>query len=167
MATHSKYEHLKLKFYSTCRAVNAIGCVALLCIMLLITADVISRSLFGISINGVFEIVELLMALTVSLGLAYAGTQGAHVTVDFLVSKFSDSTQRTIDIVNHLISMTLFLMIAWKSLEQAAVMKESETTTVLLALPVYPYLIVLGFCAGLLGLGYLLRLVDSLKGGGA
>jgi hypothetical protein len=58
-------------------------------------------------------------------------------------------------------------LICWKSLEQAGFMRESETTTVLLELKLFPYLIVLGICAGLLSLVYLFRLVDTLKGGTA
>jgi TRAP-type C4-dicarboxylate transport system permease small subunit len=167
MKTKSGYENMKKAFNSGCRAVNALGGGALVLIMLLITADVITRSVFDQSINGVFEIVELLMAVTVSMGLAYAGVQGAHVAVDFLVAKFSPKTQRLFDIVNHLISAGLFALICWKSLEQAVFMRESETTTVLLELKLFPYLIVLGICAGLLSLVYLFRLVDTLKGGAA
>lgn len=164
MKTNRAYENMKKALNSGCRAVNALGGGALLLIMLLISADVIMRSLFDRPINGVFEIVELLMAVTVSMGLAYAGVQGAHVAVDFLVAKFSMRAQRFFNIVNHLISAGLFALICWKSLEQAGVIKASATTTVLLELQLFPYLIVLGIGTGLLSLVYLFRLVDTLKG---
>lgn len=167
MDTKSSYKNIKIAFNSGCRAVNALGGVALVVMMLLITTDVLTRSLFDRPINGVFEIVELLMAVTVSMGLAYAGVQGAHVAVDFLVGRFSSRTQHFFDTVNHLISAGLFALICWKSLEQAAMARGSETTTVLLELQLFPYLIVLGICTGLLSLAYLFQLMDTLKGGNA
>lgn len=128
----------------------------------MITADVISRSLFDSPIDGVFEVVELLMASLVSLGLAHAGVQGAHVTVDFLVSNLSATLQRVIDLINHLISAVLFGAICWKSLEQALKLKSYETTTVLLEIRLYPFLIILGVGAGLLGIVYLFYFTDRV-----
>ncbi len=164
MGSSSGYNSLKLRFNIGCRVLNGIGGVALVAIMLLISGDVISRSLLNAPIDGVFELVEILLAVSVCCGFAYAGVEGAHVTVDFLVDKLGLKTQRKIDIINHFASMTLFALMSWKSFQQSAVLKDTETTTVLLELPVYPYLTIMGTGTGLLAVVYLFRCIDSLKG---
>ena len=165
MQTNSGYELLKQKFNLGCRALNGLGGLALLIIMLLISTDVISRSVFGSSIDGVFEVVEILLAVSVCLGFAYAGVEGAHVTVDFLVDKLGIKTQRKIDLVNHFFSVVLFALISWKSVEQSIVLKDTDSTTVLLELPIYPYLIVMAIGTGLLAIVYIFRFIDTIIGG--
>ena len=82
-------------------------------------------------------------------------------------SRFSERAQAVIDGLNFLVSAVLFFLISWGSMGQAAVLKESESITTVLEIPLYPFLWVLAICSGLLGLVFLLQTFESFMGGAA
>jgi TRAP-type C4-dicarboxylate transport system permease small subunit len=79
------------------------------------------------------------------------------------VSRFSEKTQTIIDGSNSLISAVFFLLIFRGSAGQAGVLKESDSITTVLEIPLYPFLWVLAFCSGLLGIVFLLQAVESFR----
>ena len=146
------------------RVVNGIGAFILVCMMLLVVTDVSLRFLFNRPVEGSFELVEFMMAVVVCLGMAYCGSKKGHTAVEFLMSRFSERTQDIVDGLNYLVSTILFALIAWKSVEQAGVLKESESITTVLELPLYPFLWVLALGSGLLCLVFLLQFIESFTG---
>ncbi|MBW2031576.1 MAG: TRAP transporter small permease [Deltaproteobacteria bacterium] len=142
---------------------NVIGTCVLFFMMLLVVTDVSMRFLLDRPIEGSYELVELMMAVVVCLAMAYCGVKKGHTAVEFLVSRFSDKTQALIDGINSLVSAALFFFITWGSAGQAGVLKESESITTVLEFPLHPFLWVLAFCSGLLGLVFLLQSIESLS----
>jgi TRAP-type C4-dicarboxylate transport system permease small subunit len=147
------------------RIVNAVGAAFLVCMMLLVVADVSLRFLFNRPVEGSFELVEFMMAIVVCMGMAYCGMKRGHTTVEFLVSRFSEKTQHLIDGFNSLVSAVLFALISWGSVGQALMLKESESITTVLEIPLYPFLWVLAVCSGLLGIVFLLQTIEFFMKG--
>jgi TRAP-type C4-dicarboxylate transport system permease small subunit len=79
------------------------GCI-LFGISILITIEVILRKLFSISMGGADEISGYAMAASCSWGFAYALFRKAHIRIDVLYNKFSQSFKNTLDIA----SLSLF-----------------------------------------------------------
>jgi len=129
--------------------------------MLLIVIDVLLRYFLNRPLKGVFELIEFMVAIVVCLGMAYTGVQKGHVAVELVVSRFSPRVQALIDSFNYLVSTILFSLISWKSVVQAKVLWVSGLTSSILYVPVYPFVFVLAFCSGLLGLVFLLHFLDS------
>ena len=129
--------------------------------MLLIFIDVLLRYFLNRPLKGVFELVEFMMAIVVCLGMAYTGVQKGHVAVELVVSRFSPRVQALIDSFNYLVSTILFFLISWKSALQAKVLWAGGLTSSILYVPVYPFVSVLAFCSGLLGVVFLLHFIDS------
>lgn len=143
------------------RVANSAGAGVLVVMMLLIVIDVLLRYFFNRPVKGVFELIEFMVAIVVCLGMAYTGVQKGHVAVELVVSRFSPRVQALIDSFNYLVSTILFSLISWKSVVQAKVLWVSGLTSSILYVPVYPFVFVLAFCSGLLGLVFLLHFLDS------
>lgn len=142
------------------RLINAVGAAILVSMMLLVVVDVSLRFLFNRPVEGSFELIEFMMAVVVCMGMAYCGMKRGHTTVEFLVSRFSQRTQNLIDGFNSLVSAALFFLICWGSVGQANMLKESESITTVLEIPLFPFLWVLAVCSGLLGIVFLLQAIE-------
>jgi TRAP-type C4-dicarboxylate transport system permease small subunit len=145
------------------KATNVIGAVFLTAMMLLIFSEVSMRYLFNAPIEGAFEMVEFMMALVISLAMAYTGIRGGHISVELLVSKFSKRTQSLLNIFHFLVCTVFFALMSWKTTVQALVVAKRRVTSQVLLIPVYPFVWVLAVCAGLLCLVFLVRFIDSFK----
>lgn len=146
-------------FRTVTLAVSRIGAGVLVCMMLLITADVILRSVFNKPVPGTFELIEVMMGVVVSLSLAYCGVRRGHVSVELLTDNLPDNLQKIIGVIHSVVCIIFFFAVAYFVYQQAIVIKESETVTALLEIPIYPFLWILSLGAALLALVYISQLV--------
>ncbi|WP_010095283.1 TRAP transporter small permease [Ornithinibacillus scapharcae] len=113
---------------------------ALLFMMAIITIDVIGRNFFHNPLKGTYEMTELSSALLVFFALAVTHRVGDHITIDFLVERFSEKLRNLIlAAVEMIISIVLFLM-ATNIFDNGLRMMERHSTTTDLAIPLYPFL---------------------------
>jgi len=145
------------------KAANIAGVSVLVMMMLLVTMDVLLRYGVNRPVKGSFELIEFMMAIVLCLGMAYTGVGKGHVSVELLVSRFSPRAQAFIDSFNWLVSLSLFFLISWKSVEQAQVLKATHLTSSVLYIPVFPFVLVVAFGSGLLCLVFLVNFIDSVS----
>lgn len=100
------------------RAITTISLLALCGMALLITADVIGRKL-GNPVPGAFELTELALILTVCLSLAYTAVQGAHVSVELLVSRLGRAGRLIVSILTGPLALAGVAMVIWGGMSQA------------------------------------------------
>jgi TRAP-type C4-dicarboxylate transport system permease small subunit len=100
------------------RAIATISLTALCGMALLITADVIGRKL-GNPVPGAFELTELALILTVCLSLAYTALQGAHVSVELLVSRLGRAGRLFVFVVTGPLALAGIAMVIWGGMSQA------------------------------------------------
>jgi len=143
--------------------INSAGMMSVVFIMLLVTVDVLMRNTFSRPILGAYELVELLMAIFVSLALAYTGVQKGHVSVDVVVSRFSPRVRTAIMSFNWLASSGLFLLVSWKTLENAETLREAGLVSPMLFVPAFPFALVLALGSGLLSLVFLIQFIESVS----
>lgn len=108
-------------------------------IMVLTTADVITRSLTGSSIPGVTEFSEVFLVAAVYLGLAFAMRIGAHIGVDIVIMRLKPKVSRVVQ----LIGMTLAIaVLVWMAIETTGAAMHSisinEYRYGLIKVPVWP-----------------------------
>ncbi|MFH1489611.1 MAG: TRAP transporter small permease [Pseudomonadota bacterium] len=144
------------------KTVNAIGAIFLLAMMGMIFAEVFMRYLFNAPIEGSFEMVEYMMALVISLSIAYTGSKKGHIAVELLVSKFPERMQALLDVFHFLVCTIFFWLLCWKTASQAMVWGKAGVTSQVLLIPVSPFTWVLAVCAALLGLVFLMQSIDAL-----
>lgn len=155
-------------YYITQR-LSDIGQAALVFIMLLIVGNVALRY-FWSPILGTYEIVEILGALFLATGAAYASATKSHIAVDFAVEKLSPIKQCIIDIIHNTISFFFMVFICWGLWIYAGDMYQRSRETTSLHIPLYPVLYLVCFGIGLVALViliYVLTLFAAMikKGG--
>ncbi|MBW1999769.1 MAG: TRAP transporter small permease [Deltaproteobacteria bacterium] len=140
-----------------------VGAIILTIMMLMVFTDVFLRYIFNRPLEGSIELIEIMMALTIALGMAYTGMKRGHIAVELVVSRFSPRIQALLDLFHFLVATILFLLMGWKTAQQALVVGKRHVTTSVLAIPIYPFVWVLSICAALLGLVFLLHFLQALS----
>lgn len=150
---------------SIVRRVTKVGTVAagvfLLGAMLLIVTGVIVR-FFNIAIVGSFELMQLMMAVTIAFALVYAALQKGHVVVKIIVSRFPTRLGAIVGIAVSFLSLAIWGLMSWAAAQmvyEKGLREVSET----LEVPYLPFRIV--FILGLLlfSLTYVSDIFEGFK----
>ena len=121
------------------RILLAIGASVLAMMMFLTAMDVALRYVFNRPLSGAFELVEYMMAIFIPFSIVYCADQKAHVSVDFILMRFSKRTQKVFDIATTFITMALAVLIAWENIIYIVETYQSKMTSPVLSVPAYPF----------------------------
>jgi TRAP-type C4-dicarboxylate transport system permease small subunit len=134
----------------------------LIAIMLLIVGNIASRSLGGV-IAGTFELVKLMIVVTVGLALGYTALRQGHVAIKIVVSRLSQRVQAVLRIFTSALSIGVCAVIAWASIgitHERALLGEQ---TQIWSIPYLPFRCVWVFGLLFLCLAFLLDMYRELK----
>jgi TRAP-type C4-dicarboxylate transport system permease small subunit len=109
--------------------------------MILTGVDVCLRYIFNQPIPGSFEITEFIMPILVTFGFAYCALEKGHVQVELLVSRLSKRGQALMNSVASLIFFGLFALITWQSWLRVKGMMHVGQMSIVLDIPVYPFVL--------------------------
>jgi len=134
-----------------CELVLVYGAVAACAAMMLLTsADAMSRYLLNRPILGAYEVTEkYLMVAAIFLGMSYAYRGGAFIRVTFLVDRLPRGAKLAADLAAHLVSLAYCLIfVVATGLQAWRAMGDATTLTTLPVLIGPSYLFVpVGFLA--------------------
>ncbi len=135
---------------------------ALAAVMLVIVANIVMRALWK-PLTGSYELVEIMGALLLSLGLAYCAVHRGHVTVTLLVDSLPNRWQGIVDTLTNTISLVFISLISWGLIQYAETVHRRNLSTSSLDIPVFPvyYLVALGMI--MLALTTVIELARSIK----
>jgi TRAP-type C4-dicarboxylate transport system permease small subunit len=119
------------------------GGYVLLCMMVLTISDVIGRYFFNSPVTGAYEITEVMMVTVVFLFIGYTQAQKGHISIDFVIQLLPQKMRMTIDIVTHLVSLFIMLLIAWMNILRCLELMRINEVTPILHFPVSPFLLIL------------------------
>ncbi len=124
-------------------------------LMLLVVGNVIMR-IFGAPIQGTFEFVEFLNAITIGLALAYCATKGGHIFVTFFVERFNKSLQLAVDIIIDLIVLAFLVLTFSRLYNYGLSMFLTGQVSLTTQTPYYPFVYtialgILAYCLVLIG----------------
>jgi len=145
------------------RITNGVGVSFLAVMMLLTTVDVIGRYFFSRPITGAYELTEFMMVIVVFLGLAYTAIKKGHAAIEVAAERFPVKVRAFFNTVTTLLSLAVFIVMAWQGLVQANLLRTKGETSALLFIPVFPFFWVLAFGCFLLCLVLLLDIRDTLS----
>lgn len=114
----------------------------LMFIMILITIDVIGRNVFNHPFKGAYELTEIGTGLIVFFALAITHRKGDHITIDFLVERFSEKVQHWISVIIEICIAVLLVFMANHVFSNGMRLMERNATTTDLGISVYPFLII-------------------------
>ena len=139
----------------------AVGMIFVVPLMLLTAGDVAGRSLFNKPIPGTFELSEYMLAVIILLSAAYTQQVKGHVSVDFLTSRFSPTTQRALQVLTTILSLSVMTIVIWQGLVLGL---EEKAVTDQLRIPKAPFKILVGISGVLLWLQLFFDLTDTFRG---
>ena len=115
--------------------------MGILAFMMFLTAgDVFLRYIFNRPITGAYEIIEYLMAILVSFSVTYCAYEKAHITVDIFIEPLSKRIRILINLIAACISFIFFLFITWQTFKYILDEIQSNLTSSVLLIPVYPFI---------------------------
>lgn len=146
--------------------VGACG-AALVAMVALTCANIVLRATF-LPIRGTFEIMGFLGAVVTAFALGHTQIKKGHISVDVLISTFSDTTRKNLNRVNNLACMLFFTLGAWQVSIKATTLMQTGEVTETLRFAYYPFTFGVAVGCGFLAFVLFVDLVNemvSLKGG--
>jgi TRAP-type C4-dicarboxylate transport system permease small subunit len=139
-----------------------ISSVILAAMMCLTAVDVILRYCFNKPLGWSYEITELLLVFIVFSGLLYVQMKKGHVSVDILVSRLPAKSKYIVEVIVTIISFVLVSLMAWQTFVAVQGQMESNLSTGILRMPIYPFVVVAACGIAMLCLGFLKDIIDLL-----
>lgn len=139
-----------------------LGGVVLLGIALMTTWSSVSSVLFKKPLPGDFELVEMLVAVSVFSFLPYCQLTGANVTADIFTSRAGPRAIALLGALSALIALAFSLLLAWRMSAGLQDYRQYVETTAILRIPIwYGYVPALVSLA-LLGLSAFISFRDAI-----
>jgi TRAP-type C4-dicarboxylate transport system permease small subunit len=140
-----------------------ISALFLFFLMALIFIDVFLRYFFNRPLLGGTELVEFLMALTISLSFGYGQLLKRHVNVEIFYQKLKSRIRAAVDIIIYLLCFGIYFLIAYSAVLQADYLKDAKMTSQVLLIPVWPFRAVLAVGAFVYCLALIKDIIASVK----
>lgn len=142
---------------------HTIGCVSLLAVLLLMTADVVSRTVLGKTLAIQFELTEMfLMPALATLSLARVQRLGGHLAIDFFDLAWTGRLAPVVVRLNTGLPAVFFALVAWQSGKYAlAAWVRNDTNMGVIDWPMYLAYVSIPIGTGLVTL----RLLAETLGG--
>jgi TRAP-type C4-dicarboxylate transport system permease small subunit len=95
------------------------------------------RSVSRQPIQGDFELVQVGLAICVTLLLPWCELQGGNITVDFFTARMRKSWRRQLDAAGCALFALIIALVAWRTEAGAVSLKAAGETTMLLGVPLW------------------------------
>ena len=142
---------------------NIAGASTLSILMFLTVVDVSLRYFFNRPLRGTFELTELMMVAIVVLGLGYTAATKGHISVDIIVDRFKGRSRLIVDIINLILGIVIFSLIAWQSTVYAFDSLATGEHSDILKVPTFYFKILVPIGSTMLVLELLMQLFKSFK----
>jgi len=143
------------------RIFSAVGEVFLFGLMVLTVCDVVSRYCFNYPIMGTLELVELMLAITVFLGLAYA-TQKGHIVVDVIFILLPAKVRAIVGFITSLLGLGFFIVVLFSMTIMVKDQIANNNLSGVLKIPVYPVTIAIALAVAVMCLVLLAGFLEGL-----
>jgi len=138
-----------------------VGSYFLVGIMILVVASIVIRP-FGRAIPGSYELIELLIVVTVAFAFAYTMVKQGHISVSFLVSRFKPRVQAIIASFIWFLSLGIWGLISWAN-TGLMLDKWSRERSLFLEVPFLPFRFVWVFGLLLFCLALAIEVYNAVK----
>lgn len=137
----------------------AFAAAALLCgMVLLITGDVVGRTLFALPVPGTYELMSMMLAALIFIGLPLATERDEHVVVDLVDHALPRAAVRGLTLLASILSALALAGLAWAMARQGFDQLAAGGTTSQLRLPLAPVAFLMSAASLLSALALLARM---------
>ncbi len=158
------WKAVRRSLHSVIMVFTWIGGVALIILVLLTFANVLSRYLLRRPLTGVVEISQLFLVVTVFFGVAYTEVRKQHVTFDEVVTLFPRRLKAVTVSVMYFLVAGYALVTSWQEvLLGISYMIPRTRVTDVLKIPIAPAMFVIALGSFLWGIELLLNTFSPLE----
>ncbi len=136
--------------------------ICLAAMMFLTAADVILRYSLNKPISGSYELIQFMMAITVSIGLSYAALEKSHISLDIVTSHFSKRTRGIVQSIMGFLGLIVAGIMTWQACVYIFTIRKSEVTSTVLLVPMYPFVAVVALGLTFFCLVLVLQLLEFI-----
>ena len=141
-----------------------VGGIAVLALMTVATANVVLR-IFHIPFRGAYELVSFIGAIVIAFALGFTQQLKGHIVVDILTDKFPKRLSKMLDMVNHLVTMVFFAIIAWQIYRVGMQIWTSGELSETLKMIYHPFIFAVSAGFITLSLTALVQLMSDIRSG--
>jgi TRAP-type C4-dicarboxylate transport system permease small subunit len=138
-----------------------VGGVFLLAMILLTCSNIVLRIVW-VPVRGTFELMGFFGAVVTTFALGYTQIRKGHIAVDVLINTFSPRTRRWLNIVNSVLGLVFFSLVAWQMVLKAMTLSATGEVTETLRIAYYPFTYGVALGCGALALVFLTDLFNAL-----
>jgi len=144
------------------RFTNGVAGVVLVAMMFLTAVDVLLRYVFSKPISGSLELTEYMMVIVTGFGIGWCALQKGHVRVEVVTASLSPRIQSILSCFTGFMAFVLFILISSQTFEYIVFKYNSNVTSSVLLIPVFPFVGLLFIGCAILCLAFLVEFFDSL-----
>jgi TRAP-type C4-dicarboxylate transport system permease small subunit len=145
------------------RGFNWVGGLGLVFMLVLTVADVVAVKIFSHPIPGALELVSFLAVIVTAFAIAQTQVVKGHIQVDFFVDRLPQRWQGGVKAIVSLLALTLFGVLAWRSLLFGMDLQASGELSMTQRIPFYPFVYALSLCCIPMCLVLLVELINAVK----
>lgn len=129
-----------------CNYAGYIASVVIVCMMLLVVADVFLRYVFNSPIVGTAELSERMMIFLL-LGLAWCAIEGRHLNITIFTQRMKPKASSILNIFTLLAGLVVYIVICWQGVLASLYQMKFDVRTSRLEIPEFPiyWVLVIGF----------------------
>jgi TRAP-type C4-dicarboxylate transport system permease small subunit len=148
-----------------CRVMTGIATVVLGLILVLAAADISGRIFFLHPIEGVVELIGMLMVIIGFLGLGYCQLVKGNVMIDIITSRFSQRGQAVFNIFSYTICIVICGLITWQGGIRAwlYIFKKTGQYTVIMQIIYWPFMLLMAVSFAWVTVIFILDLIQAIK----
>lgn len=139
-----------------------ISMVTIVACMILVVSNIVKRRLGFMPIPGTFEVVELMAAVILSMGVGYLTFVKGHVAVGLIVDRFRPQRQAIFDLVNSVLSLGFTIWLTQAMVKYSMSSKLSGDVTGHLQIPIHPFALAVAAALALMCLVLIRDLVRAV-----
>ncbi len=123
--------------------------VSLVATTLLMFADAMGRYFLSSPLPFAVEMVELLIGIGITFGLAYTTYERGHIAVDLLPHALPPAGRRVLSTLADITAVVFMGILCWQLFKKASSILRDGIVTQILGLPTFPFVFVMSAAAGL------------------
>jgi len=137
--------------------------VAMVFVMLAVTADVFMRYAFSKPLYGTWDLCALAFSIIVWGGMAAAALKGSHIAITFLLEKLPRLPRLGLELIIGLVSGVVLGLVSWQLVKYGIVfLGPNQAATAVLRIAYEPFVYVAASACGLTALVFLARVPEAV-----
>ena len=140
-----------------------IAAIVVMAMVFLVVVDVSMRRFFNSPLSFSYELTNIMLVLVVLPSVFYVTGTDKHISINIVTSRLPHGVQVIITNATNFISVVLFGLIGWRPCIQGLHIRDIDSVTGMLHIPLYPFHFFVAFCSFLTSVAFLVKMIVRAK----